>query len=700
MTKLDAGGIAAISVEQLKGVAAKQAEKLTKLSIYSIQDLLLHLPFRYEDRTRITPLTEIKPGMTVVVQGEITSNDLIPARRRMMFCWLSDGNASVGLRFFNFYPNQRRQLAVGQWVRCFGEVRASRQGYEIIHPEYRLIEPNNQDLEQQYLTPIYPTTEGVRQASLQRWVDLALNYLQQNQIEELLSKPILKQLQLPSFTLKEAITFLHRPPADADLKLLDDGNHPAQMRLISEELLAHQISMLTLKKNNQQFSAPAIDVTEQHLEPLMSRLPFSPTGAQQRVYEEILTDIIQPTPMMRLVQGDVGSGKTLVAMMAAIQVLENNHQVALMAPTELLSEQHFEQFQKYFEPLSIKVVWLTSKLKAAQRRETLALIESEQRLMVIGTHALFQDHVIFKSLGLMIVDEQHRFGVHQRLSLKEKGISENIHPHQLVMTATPIPRTLAMSAYADLDTSVIDELPPGRTAVATLAMTDDRRPDLINRLRTACEDEQRQVYWVCTLIEESENLQCQAAEETHIDLQKALPNLTIGLVHGRMKSKDKSAVMNAFKAAEIDILVATTVIEVGVDVPNASLMVIENAERLGLAQLHQLRGRVGRGAKASHCILLYRPPLSIHSEQRIAVMRETNDGFIIAEKDLELRGPGEVLGTKQTGIAEFKIADLYRDRDLLPGINKLAAQLVDDNWPGSEQLVQRWLGDKDRYAKV
>lgn len=687
-------------VTRLSGIGDKQAEKLTKLSIYSVEDLLLHLPFRYEDRTRVIPISQLRPGMLAVVEGTIEQNRIIPARRRMMVCLLSDGQAFLNLRFFNFFQNQQRQLSIGQKVRCFGEVRAGNQGLEIIHPEYQLLNSTNQHQQVDTLTPVYPTTEGIGQGLLRRWIDKALLQLSRYPIIELLTPEQIAQLGVASLNLNETFEFLHRPPADSAIDKLNDGSHPAQQRLIVEELLAHQVSLLQLRKQTRQLDGFAINCDDHHLDQLLSHLPFSPTTAQQRVYADICQDLAQPTPMMRLIQGDVGSGKTLVAIMAALQVLNNQRQVALMAPTELLSEQHHLTFSNYLKPLGFETVCLTSKLKVSERREILAAIESNPSLMIIGTHALFQEQVAFGNLALIIVDEQHRFGVDQRLTLKEKGVVDDKHPHQAVMTATPIPRTLAMSVYADLETSIIDELPPGRTPIETLAMSSDKRPGIINRLKDACANENKQVYWVCPLIEESDNLTFQAAEQTYELLQKELPQLTIGLVHGRLKPKVKSELMNAFKQGDIDILVATTVIEVGVDVPNASLMVIENAERFGLAQLHQLRGRVGRGAKASHCILLYDSPLSKMAEQRIAVMRESNDGFVIAEKDLELRGPGEVLGTRQTGVASFRIADIYRDQHHLSTVNHLARQLVESNPELVTQLTSRWLGTREQYAKV
>ena len=692
--------LATIPVTDVSGIGPKQAEKLAKLSIFSIQDLLLHLPFRYEDRTRVTPISECRPGMLVVIEGVIQQTRIIPARRRMMVCMVSDGEAFIQLRFFNFFQNMQRHLASGQRVRCFGEIRGGQQGLEIIHPEYQLINSNNAINKTETLTPVYPTTEGVGQALIRRWTDSALGMLSRYEIQELFQPLQLAQLNVAQLNLNETLQFLHRPPADSAIEKLNEGSHPAQQRLIVEELLAHQVSLLQLRKQTRQLDGYAIPCSGQHLKPLLDQLPFSPTGAQQRVYQEICADLAQPTPMMRLIQGDVGSGKTLVAVMMALQVLNNNQQVALMAPTELLSEQHYHSIRQLLEPIGFKTVCLVSKLKASERREALAAIAEESALMVIGTHALFQEKVAFHDLALIIVDEQHRFGVDQRLTLKEKGIAADRHPHQAVMTATPIPRTLAMSVYADLETSIIDELPPGRTPIETLAMSSDKRPSIIQRLRQACGEEKRQVYWVCPLIEESDNLTFQAAEQTYELLQKELPELSVGLVHGRLKGNVKSELMAQFKAGDIDILVATTVIEVGVDVPNASLMVIENAERFGLAQLHQLRGRVGRGSTASHCILLYDPPLSRMAEQRIAVMRESNDGFVIAEKDLELRGPGEVLGTRQTGVASFRIADIYRDQNHLPTVNQVAKEIVNSEPELAQQLMSRWMGHREQYAKV
>lgn len=692
--------LAEVSLNHLKGVASKQSERLAKLGICNIQDLLFHLPLRYEDRTRIQPIASLQAGMQCVIQGQVELSEIVPGRRRMLVCRLNDGTGSIDLRFFNFYNSQKKQLARGAVVRCYSEVRRGRLRLEMIHPEYSLVTDNTEPLSQTTLTPVYPTTEGLRQASLRQLVKQALALVNDSNLRELIDPALLSKTDLPAMSLLEAIEFIHNPPATVDQSLLQEGQHPCQQRLVIEELLAHQLTMLKLKRENELHKAYALPENSSLLKQFLASLSFSPTGAQQRVYQEIADDICNTTPMMRLVQGDVGSGKTLVAVMAALQALSAGKQVALMAPTELLAEQHADNFQQWLQPLGFQVAWLSGKVTGKARQEVNKAIASGQANMIVGTHALFQQSVEFDSLALIIVDEQHRFGVHQRLSLREKGSYHGHYPHQLIMTATPIPRTLAMSAYADLDSSVIDELPPGRTPVTTVAMSDERRQELIDRVRTTCVEHKRQVYWVCTLIEESENLQCQAAEDTHKQLSEQLSSLSVGLVHGRMKSKEKMEIMQQFKAGNIDVLVATTVIEVGVDVPNASLMVIENSERLGLAQLHQLRGRVGRGSTASHCVLFYHPPLSNHGKQRIAALRETNDGFLIAEKDLELRGPGEVLGTRQTGIAEFRIADLYRDRQLLPKASKLAILVQQQSSHQVALLIERWLGSRKEFAKV
>ena len=678
----------------LKGVGAKAAERLAKLGLNSVADLLFHLPLHYQDRTRLYPIFELKDGMQVSVQGSVLSCNVQMGKRRILKCKISDGSGSVTLNFFHFNASQKNSFTAGRLVKCFGEFRFGYQGLEVTHPDYSLLDSLEKSVEEQTLTPIYPTTEGLKQNSLRNLTEQALVLLQQNKIAELLPTELLTH----PISLTDALFYIHRPPPDAAITQLEEKTHPAQQRLIIEELLAQQISMLAMRCDAQNHQAVAINGGGKLQKQLLASLPFSPTAAQQRVTKETLDDLAQAVPMMRLVQGDVGSGKTLVAALAAINVIEAGYQVALMAPTELLAEQHFLNFKKWFEPLGIPVGMLSGKMRVKEKRSQVENIVLGLSKMVVGTHALFQDKVEFNNLALIIVDEQHRFGVHQRLALREKGQSGDFAPHQLTMTATPIPRTLAMTAYADLNVSVIDELPPGRTAVQTVVLPDSRREEVIQRVYQSCQNEKRQVYWVCTLIEESEVLECQAAEETANNLQLSLPELRIGLVHGRMKGIEKQYVMDAFKAGELDLLVATTVIEVGVDVPNASLMIIENPERLGLAQLHQLRGRVGRGSIASHCVLLYKKPLSKTGQRRLQILRESNDGFYIAEQDLLIRGPGEVLGTKQTGIAEFKIADLIRDQYLISQAQRLAT-IVAKSYPELiEPLHKRWLGERVEYA--
>lgn len=589
-----------IPLSALKGVGAKVAERLSKIGLNTVEDLLFHLPLHYQDRTRLYAIKDIKDGMQVSVQGEVMSCQVQFGKRRILKCKISDGDGIVTLNFFHFNAGQKNSFKEGLWVKCFGEFRRGYQGLEVTHPEYSLVSENQSASVEEVLTPVYPTTDGLKQNSLRQLTDQALQHLQQNQVEELIPTSLLTH----PISLFDALMTVHRPPPSASIEQLEDRTHPAQQRLIIEELLAQQISMLALREQAQRHTAPILKATGQLSQQLLNNLPFSPTGAQYRVNAEIQQDLISDLPMMRLVQGDVGSGKTLVAALAALTTIEAGYQVALMAPTELLAEQHLLNFQHWFEPLGVRVGMLSGKMKVKEKRDQAENITLGLSQMVIGTHALFSDNVKFNNLALIIVDEQHRFGVGQRLSLREKGINNGLVPHQLTMTATPIPRTLAMTAYADLSVSVIDELPPGRTPIKTVALADTRRDEIVQRVYKACKEEGRQAYWVCTLIEESEVLECQAAEDTANTLQLALTDLRIGLVHGRMKAAEKQYVMDAFKAGELDLLVATTVIEVGVDVPNASLMIIENPERLGLAQLHQLRGRVGRGKVASHCVLL------------------------------------------------------------------------------------------------
>jgi ATP-dependent DNA helicase RecG len=689
-------GLDATPVTRLKGVGPRNAEKLGKIGIETVQDVLFHLPSRYQDRTRITPIGALRPGDQVVVEGVVELADIRFGRRRSLLVRIADGTGAVTLRFFHFNASQKAALSRGVRLRCFGEVRNGPSTLEMVHPEYqRVAEEGDEDMEQS-LTPIYPTTEGMHQLTWRGMTEQALQLLQSRPqgLREWLPAELLQGLRLPN--LSAAVEYLHRPPPEADQGALLEGRHPAQRRLAFEELLAHQLGLRKLRQRRQRVAAPPLVGKGNLKTQLLEQLPFGLTQAQQRVEQEIAQDLEQEQPMMRLVQGDVGSGKTVVAALAALQALEGEHQVALMAPTELLAEQHLQSFLLWLQPLGLEVAWLTGRHKGRARQEILERIVCGEVQLVVGTHALFQEDVEFQALGLVIIDEQHRFGVHQRMALWEKGRSSGRIPHQLIMTATPIPRTLAMTAYADLDVSVIDELPPGRRPVTTVAIPDSRREEVLERVRSAC-GEGRQAYWVCTLVEESEALQCQAAEETAELMHEVLPELRVGLVHGRLKPADKERVMAGFKQGALDLLVATTVIEVGVDVPNASLMIIENPERLGLAQLHQLRGRIGRGAVESHCVLMYHQPLSNNAQGRLAVLRESNDGFVIAQKDLELRGPGEVLGTRQTGEMQFRIADLLRDQPLLPQVQQ-AAMLMLERFPeGVDPLIRRWVGGRERY---
>ncbi|MDF7679701.1 ATP-dependent DNA helicase RecG [Enterobacteriaceae bacterium ESL0689] len=688
--------LAAIPLNSLTGVGAVQSNKLAKMGLCTVQDLLLHLPSRYEDRTRLYPISDLLPGMYATVEGEVLNCQVTFGGRRMMTCQINDGSATLTLRFFNFNAAMKNSLVTGRRVLAYGEAKRGKYGAEMIHPEYHLQGERKTAELQETLTPVYPTTEGVKQATLRKLTDQALALLDTCAISELLPP----QLAQGMMSLPEALRTLHRPPPSLQLGDLEKGLHPAQQRLILEELLAHNLSMLALRAGARRHHALPLAADDRLSGQLLAALPFQPTAAQQRVSAEIASDMARDVPMMRLVQGDVGCGKTLVAALAALNAITHGKQVALMAPTELLAEQHVSQFRHWFAPLGIEVGWLTGKQKGKARQTQQEAIAAGQIQMIIGTHAIFQQHVQFHNLALVVIDEQHRFGVHQRLALWEKGQQQGFYPHQLIMTATPIPRTLAMTAYADLDTSLIDQLPPGRTPVTTVAIADSRRQEIIDRVQHACTQEARQAYWVCTLIDESEVLEAQAAEATCEELRQALPALNIGLVHGRMKPADKQAVMRAFKQGELHLLVATTVIEVGVDVPNASLMIIENPERLGLAQLHQLRGRVGRGAVASHCVLLYKSPLSKTAQKRLQVLRDSNDGFVIAQQDLAIRGPGELLGTRQTGAAEFKVADLLRDQAMIPNVQRIARHIHQHYPQQAQALIERWMPETERYSRV
>ena len=687
----------AMSPARLKGVGPALEKKLAAIGITSIQDLLFHLPLRYEDRTRITLTARARVGEYMQFEGEVTSCELQFGKRRSLRCSLRDSSGSITLRFFHFSAAQKESLSVGTQLRVYGEVKHGRAGFELFHPEYKPLSHSNQEVADT-LTPIYPTTEGLMQPRLRSIIGQAVDLVVGHEaIEDYLPREIVAKFNLASLT--DAIKHIHRPPADAFGGWDREAPNPGRDRLAFEELLTHRLSLRRLREDVSAQAAPQFVGENQLIRGFLSILPFELTGGQRRAFAEISEDLSRPTPMLRLLQGDVGSGKTVVAALSALRAIDAGYQVALMAPTEILAEQHAVNFRQWFEPLGIEVGWHSGKQKGKPRAEQLERVASGDCQILVGTHALFQGEVNYAKLGLIIIDEQHRFGVQQRLALRDKAASMRINPHQLVMTATPIPRTLAMSAYADLDNSIIDELPPGRTPVNTLIVSDERRGEVIERIAAACEN-QSQAYWVCTLIVESEVLQCQAAEVTAQQLADQLPQVRVGLVHGRMKPSEKAEVMARFKAAEIDLLVATTVIEVGVDVPNSSLMVIENPERLGLAQLHQLRGRVGRGSIKSHCILLYQSPLSRNGKERLGVMRESNDGFYIAEKDLELRGPGQVLGTAQTGLMEFRIADLVRDAAMLDEVKDAADHVLSQHPHVVDSLVRRWLGENVHYANV
>jgi ATP-dependent DNA helicase RecG len=681
----------------LYGVGKKIAEKLQRLTIYTVQDLLFHLPFRYQDRTHLSPMNHLQSGEYGVVEGEIREVSKPTSGRTKLLLRLVDQAGFIYLRFFHIMAFHERQLQQGLRLRCFGEIRLGPYGFEMIHPEYQIVGQGILMPAEQHLTPIYPATEGLSQLMLRKLTDQALDFLAKNEMLEIIPVDILKKFSFPS--LKEALHFVHRPSAKASVEQLTACKHLYQKRLMFEELLAHRLSLIRLKKNLQMFKAVPLISNASLINKFIGQLPFALTKAQQRVISEIRQDLEKPYPMLRLVQGDVGSGKTVVAALSILQAIENDFQSVLLAPTEILAEQHYQTFQQWLVPLGLKVALLSGHLKVAERRTILAGLAAGEVNLVIGTHAVFQKEVKLAKLALMIVDEQHRFGVQQRAQLREKGIYGDIHPHQLIMTATPIPRTLAMSVYADLDCSLIDELPLGRIPIKTTVISNTRREEVLARIREVCR-QGRQAYWVCTLIEESELLQCKAAQDALVQLSQSLPELKIGLIHGRMKSQEKEHMMRMFKAGEIHLLVATTVIEVGVDVPNASLMIIENAERLGLAQLHQLRGRVGRGSIESHCVLFYQMPLSALAKERLAMMRETSDGFKIAQRDLELRGPGEVLGIRQTGEIVMRIADLLRDDDLIPSVQE-AATLILEKYPEKvDELVKRWLGMNEQYGRV
>jgi ATP-dependent DNA helicase RecG len=681
----------------LRGVGPALSKTLERLDLHRVEDLLFLLPSRYEDRSKLHPIGTLRPGMRCLISGAVLRAETVYRGRRSLLVGIGDDSGQITLRFFHFSRQQQAQFRNGVIVTCFGDVRPGGTGLEIVHPEYRLLSAGQKPAVTDSLTPIYPMTGGIQQGRLRNLVAQALNIMQSSAPAELLPPEILQELDLPP--LSAALDYLHNPPTDVDLASIEAGKHPCQVRLSFEELLAHYMSLRNLRLLAKHEAALALQDSTGKCRQFIAQLPYTLTAAQVRVVAEIDADLRTAHPMMRLIQGDVGSGKTVVAAAACVQAASSGVQAAIMAPTELLAEQHWTSFSQWFREFDIELAWLSGSQKQAERRASLEAIRSGSAGIVIGTHALFQEGVEFAALALVVIDEQHRFGVHQRVALRNKGRGGHMHPHQLVMTATPIPRTLAMAAYADLDTSVIDELPPGRRPATTIALPDTRRVEVVERVRQACSSGQ-QAYWVCPLIDESELLDYQAAEASHKMLTEYLGSLRVGLVHGRMKNTARDEVMRAFKNGDIDVLVATTVIEVGVDVPNATLMIVENSERMGLSQLHQLRGRVGRGAAQSHCVMLYKQPLGRLARNRLAVLRKTNDGFIVAQRDLELRGPGELLGTKQTGLPEYRIADLVRDADLMPAVQTSAEIIRLHHRQAGQTIVRRWLGDAHQYGKV
>ena len=698
MESTDAPPLESTPVTELRGVGAGIAARLATIGVETVLDVLFHLPLRYEDRTRIHAIGDLSAGRAAFTCGRIESAGVRFGHRRSLVVTIGDGTGTMSIRLFHFNENQRRQLRPGRRIACYGEMRSSSGGIEMVHPEYRLLGDDAEAPTTNRLTPVYPAASGLGQALLRRLVDQALERLQRNpHIADLLPRAVADRHSLVG--LCHALRTTHRPPADTSAEAPLHHEHPARRRLAFEELLAQHLALRVLRRRLDRRSAAALDRGDALVRRFGESLPFALTAAQWRVVREVCADLARARPMHRLVQGDVGAGKTIVAALATVVAVANQRQVALMAPTEILAEQHCRSFRGWLEPLGIKVTWLSGRLSSRERGRALADIAGGHAAVAVGTHTLFQSQVTFANLGLVIVDEQHRFGVEQRLALRGKGEFDGLRPHQLIMTATPIPRTLAMTAYADLDTSVIDEMPPGRTPVDTAVAPSQRRPEIVERVRRACVRGE-QAYWVCTAIEESEALACRAAEDTARDLAEALPELRVGLVHGRMPPADKDAAMAAFKEARIDVLVATTVIEVGVDIPNASLMIIENAERLGLAQLHQLRGRVGRGARRSACVMMYDGPLTETARARLEVLRATTDGFEIAQRDLEIRGPGELLGTRQTGLAQLRIADLARDLPLLPGVERAANELLQHHESRIAPLIRRWVGPGADYGQI
>ena len=674
----------------IKGLGKKTSDRLNQLGIHTLEHLVFHLPTRYQDKTSITPLSDAGIHDEILIEATIDRIEVIPSRQRQLLCYLSDNqNHRILLRFFHFNQYQKQALIRGETMQCFGEIKIGRKGLEMHHPEYRIITQNQSPLLEPTLTPIYPLCSGISQNKMKQWVNYSLEVLKISQLDDYFEK--ITQQSMPS--LKSSLMLLHHPEKDEDLSKIESFKHISQQRLIIEELATHRLSLLKTKKARKGKKTNAFILNNTLSDKLLNSIDFNLTNAQSRCIKEINDDLASSEPMLRLLQGDVGSGKTIVAVFALLQAVENNFQAAIMAPTEILARQHLQNFTQYLESLNIQIAYLSGSQNTQERREQISLIESGKAKVVIGTHALFQDSVNFKDLSLVIIDEQHKFGVHQRLSLTKKA---NNTPHQLVMTATPIPRSLTMSAYADLDTSIIDELPPGRQAVETIALSNLRRDELISKIRKIS-NEGRQIYWVCTLIEESEALRAESAEKTFKYLKDHLKDLTVVMIHGRLTKVEKESIMKDFENGRINLLVATTVIEVGVNVPNASLMIVENAERLGLAQLHQLRGRVGRGSEKSICILMYQSPLSDYAKERLDILRQSNDGFMIAQKDLELRGPGEILGTQQTGIASMKIANIVRDAYLLKEAGYYSSKMLEARLESQNALINRWIDEEKTH---
>ncbi len=674
----------------IKGLGKKTSDRLNQLGIHSLEHLVFHLPRRYQDKTSITPLSRANVNDEILIELTIDRIEVVPSRQRQLLCYLSDNqNHRILLRFFHFTQYQKQALIRGETIQCFGEIKIGRQGLEMHHPEYRVISQNQKPLLESTLSPIYPLCSGISQNKMKQWVNYSLEVLQISQLDDYFEK--ITQQSMPS--LKSSLMLLHHPEKNEDLSKIESFKHISQQRLIIEELATHQLNLLKTKKARKSKKTNAFKIQDSLSNKLLGSLDFDLTNSQSRCIKEINEDLSSSEPMLRLLQGDVGSGKTIVAVFALIQAVENNYQAVIMAPTEILARQHLQNFTDYLKPLNIQIAYLSGSQNPQERRGHLDFIESGEAKVVVGTHALFQESVNFENLSLVIIDEQHKFGVHQRLSLSKKA---NKTPHQLVMTATPIPRSLTMSAYADLDTSVIDELPLGRQAVETVALSNSRRDELIEKIKKIS-DEGRQIYWVCTLIEESEVLRAESAEKTFNYLTDNLKDLTVVMIHGKRTKSEKEMIMRDFEKGKINLLVATTVIEVGVNVPNASLMIVENSERLGLAQLHQLRGRVGRGSEKSICVLMYQSPLSANAKERLDILRQSNDGFMIAQKDLELRGPGEILGTQQTGIASMKIANIVRDAYLLKEAGYYSSKMLEASEDSQNAMIRRWIDDEKTH---